>query len=92
MVQREGIPGAPVLMVNEILSNEHLKSRDFFVDIDHPDAGTLTYPGVPFGLSNTPHEEFKPAPRLGQHNDEVIGGILRLGDDEMAKLRQQGAI
>ena len=91
-VQQEGIPGGPVLLIDEILSDEHLKARGFFVDIDHPDAGTLAYPGVPFGLSNTPQEDFKPAPRLGQHNDEVFGGMLYIGNDEMVELRQKGVI
>ena len=70
------VPGGPVLKVDEVMSNEHLKARDAFVTIEHPDAGTLTYTDLPFRLSDTPREDARPAPRLGQHNKEVFGGIL----------------
>ncbi len=88
--QREGVPCAPVLDTGEALENEHFRSRDFFVDIFHPDAGGLTYTGMPFGLSDVPKEEQRPAPRLGQHNREIYGGLLGLSEGEQRRLGQEG--
>jgi CoA:oxalate CoA-transferase len=78
-VQREGLPCGPVLTTDQVLSNEHFRDREYFVDISHPDAGDLAYPGPPFRLSNAPQEEDKPAPRLGQHTGEVFSRISHLG-------------
>ena len=90
--QREGLPCAPVLDIGEVLENEQFKSRSFFVDVLHPDAGKLAYTGMPFGLSNVPREEQRPAPRLGQHNSEIFGGLLGLSEDELRLLGQEGII
>jgi crotonobetainyl-CoA:carnitine CoA-transferase CaiB-like acyl-CoA transferase len=61
--------------VEDLLRDEHLAARHFFVAIDHPVAGRLTYPGVPYKLSNTPLPlTARPAPLLGQHNDTFLQG------------------
>ena len=77
--QREGIPGGPVLTTGEVIANEHLAARDYFQRIAHPQAGELTYSGSPFKLGGLPASDARPAPTLGQHNDEVLGGLLGLG-------------
>lgn len=90
--QREGLPCAPVLDTGEVLDNEQFKSRGFFVDIVHPDVGELTYTGMPFGLSGVPSEEQRPAPRLGQHNLEILGGLLGFSEGELRRLGKEGTI
>ena len=64
-------PAAPLLELDEVLADSQLAHRRFFAEIDHPDAGTLTYPTAPFKMSVTP-PTFRRAPRLGEHTDEVI--------------------
>ena len=68
--QEKRIPCFPVNTVHDLFNDLHLKERGFFAAIEHPIAGTLSYPGVPYRLSNTelPLAE-RPAPMLGQHND-----------------------
>ena len=90
--QREGLPCGPVLTTDQVLANEQFRDREFFVDISHPDAGTLAYTGPPFRLSNAPRENDRPGPRLGQHNVEVYSEILGMHDQELAELREQGVI
>ena len=90
--QGAGVPCAPVLTADEVVSNEHLIARDYFADIRHPDAGSLAYPGLPFGLSDAPSEQAMPAPRLGQHNHEVFGEILGIGRAELKALGRQGVV
>jgi CoA:oxalate CoA-transferase len=73
--QAKRIPCFPVNTVEDLLRDEHLAARHFFVDIDHPVAGRLQYPGVPYKLSNTPLPlNARPAPLLGQHNDMFLQG------------------
>ncbi|MCY4653321.1 MAG: CoA transferase [Dehalococcoidia bacterium] len=64
-------PASPLLYLSETLADEQLKRRQFFVEVDHPGAGPLTYPTVPFKMSVT-QPEFRPAPELGRHTDEVL--------------------
>lgn len=70
MGQERRIPCFPVNTVHDLFNDLHLKERDFFTNIDHPIAGALQYPGVPYSFSNTPLPlAERPAPLLGQHND-----------------------
>ena len=68
--QERRIPCFPVNTVHDLFNDLHLKERGFFTTIDHPIAGALRYPGVPYRFSNTPLPlAERPAPTLGQHND-----------------------
>ena len=67
--QEHRIPCFPVNTVEDLLNDPHLEQREFFVTIDHPVAGRLKYPGVPYKLSNTVLPlDVRPAPTLGEHN------------------------
>lgn len=70
---------APVANVADVLASPQLAARGFFIDVEHPQAGrTVRYPG-PFAVfSQTPLRPPRPAPRLGEHNEEVLGAELGL--------------
>ena len=90
--QREGIPGGPVLVTGEVLTNEHLNARQYFQRIEHPLAGELTYSGSPFKLDGLPVDQPCPAPTLGQHSEEVLGQVLGLDAPTIAGLRRREVI
>ncbi|MBI3953854.1 MAG: CoA transferase [Chloroflexi bacterium] len=81
-------PLAPVNTPADLVSDAHNQARGFFVEMDHPEAGRLLYPGAPFRLSAVPWLARRPAPLLGQHNEEVYGGLLGLTREKLAALRQ----
>ena len=89
--QARRIPFAPVSTMGYLLNSEHLNARGFFVQLDHPEAGSLTYPGAPHICSETPWELRRPAPCLGQHNTEVYTELGMTAQD-LAALRQAGAV
>jgi crotonobetainyl-CoA:carnitine CoA-transferase CaiB-like acyl-CoA transferase len=89
--QARRIPFAPASTMADLLNSEHLKARGFFVEVAHPVAGTLQYPGAPYKLSATPWEIRSPAPVLGQHTNDVLSG-LGLSDQEIDGLRERGVI
>jgi len=71
----------------EVVASPQFEVRDFFVDVDHPVIGSAKYPGAPFLMSNTPWQVISPAPRLGQHNQAVLGEMLGISDQELAQFR-----
>jgi crotonobetainyl-CoA:carnitine CoA-transferase CaiB-like acyl-CoA transferase len=84
--------GAPVLSTREVLEDPHIKARRAFVERDHPTAGPTTLLAPWIHLSKTPVSIHDDAPAIGQHTDEVLGGILGLSGMELGELRTQGAI
>lgn len=90
--QAKRVPFAPVSTMGDLLSNEHLKSRGFFVEITHPVAGTHKYPGAPLKYHRTPWQLRTPAPTLGQHNAEVFGAGLNLSQSRIDELKRRGVI
>lgn len=90
--QARRIPFAPVSTMGDLLRSEHLRARGFFVEITQPVARTHKYPGAPLKYGRTPWEIRRPAPTLGQHNDDIYRGRLGLSAEELAELRSQGLI
>jgi len=80
------IPCSPVYNIAELLEHPHLKARMFFREIDHPLAGCLKYPGAPYRFSKQSEQSVRPAPLLGQHNEEILCDRLGLTRDELATL------
>jgi len=75
----------------EALESPHTKARDFFVEIDHPRAGRLMYPGAPFRMDDLPWPAER-APLLGEHNEEIYCGRLGYAKEDLVKLSQAGVI
>jgi crotonobetainyl-CoA:carnitine CoA-transferase CaiB-like acyl-CoA transferase len=80
------------LDIPHLLGNPHLKAREFFVDVDHPVAGPITFPGAPFKMRATPWQLCRPAPLLGQHNDEVYIDFLGHTREDLDRWRTEGVI
>ena len=85
------LPLTLVPNTEQILDMPQHKARGYFVDIDHPVVGKLTYPGAPFKLGETPWQARR-APLLGEHNEEIYCGRLGYSEKQLAKLREEGVI
>jgi crotonobetainyl-CoA:carnitine CoA-transferase CaiB-like acyl-CoA transferase len=85
------VPLAPVRTVNEVVNDEQLAYRNFFVEIEHPVAGKFKYPGAPYKLAVTPWEIKHRAPLLGEHNGEVYGR-MGYGKKDMDGFKRAGII
>ncbi len=85
------LPIFPVQNLTEVMATRHFQEREFFVSQEVPGAGSVLLPGPPFKMSLTPWSLRRPAPRLGQHNAEVYGG-LGLSAADMARLQEQEVI
>jgi len=86
------IATAPVDTPEDLLNYRHLQERGYFTEIDHPQTGRIAYPGAPFKMSETPWLVNRPAPLLGQHNEEVYCKQLGYIHEDLTKLRDNGII
>jgi len=66
---------APVFTMTQMARQEQLHARNFFVEVTHPRAGTLTHLGPPYQLHAPWWKIRRPAPLLGEHNDEVTTSL-----------------
>ncbi len=90
--QAHRIPTAPVNTVKDVLADAHLRDRHYFVTVERDDTGPLPYPGAPYRLGETPWAIRRPAPRLGEHNEEIYCGRLGVSREELLLLGQTGII
>jgi len=91
---RAGRMRAPVAYVHDmadLLVSPQLEARQYFQSVDHPLAGTHTYPGPPIRMSETPWRPGR-APLLGEHTADVLGSELGLSAADLGVLRGQGVI
>ena len=83
-----GLLGGAILTTEDLITDEHYRSRGVWDTIEHPKAGTYEAPGRQLILSGTPRQDAARAPLLGEHNAEVYGA---LGLD-LDQLRSQNLI
>jgi crotonobetainyl-CoA:carnitine CoA-transferase CaiB-like acyl-CoA transferase len=86
------VPAAPVNNLDGAFAEPPVAEREMIVEYDHPDVGKVRLPGNPIKFSGISGTISKPAPRLGEHTDAILSQLLNLTADQLASLRQQGAI
>lgn len=91
-LQEADVPMTAGYTVADLLADQHVHERGDFVEVDDPELGRLTVQGVLPKLSATPGSVRAPAPRLGEHNAAVYGGLLGCSASELDALRHDGAI
>jgi len=92
MGQEAGVPFGAVRTAEDLVKSEQMKARRFFVPIEHPAVGTVQYPSTPYKLSETPWCVDRPAPLLGEYNEEVYCKRLGYSKEYLVRLRAAGII
>jgi crotonobetainyl-CoA:carnitine CoA-transferase CaiB-like acyl-CoA transferase len=88
-----GVPAAPVVSPSLVTDNPQLSDRGFFELLDHPRTGPGRYPRPPFApLGGRSRWLMRPPPTLGEHNEEVLGDLCGLSDQDLARLASAGVI
>ena len=86
-LQDAGVPAAVVQNARDILKDDpHIREREYYVYLEHPEAGRTAYDGAGFRLSKTPAQYRTAGASLGQHTHQVSKEILGLSDEEIADL------
>jgi crotonobetainyl-CoA:carnitine CoA-transferase CaiB-like acyl-CoA transferase len=89
--QECGYPCGAINSMDDVFSDPHLASRGFFAQIDHPATGVLTYPGAPYKMTETPWRAGR-APLLGEHTFSILQEQLGYSAEDVARLKEQGAV
>ncbi|MEX1218755.1 MAG: CoA transferase [Acidimicrobiales bacterium] len=92
MLVAAGVPAAALADPRTIHTHPHFVARGFFEDVPHPVVGSVPIAGMPFRMSDVEKWIHTPAPLMGQHNHEVLSGMLGLSDEQLAKLYEAGVI
>lgn len=89
--QSRGLAFGYLAGLGEAMDCAQHRERKFFMEIDHPEAGRHKYCGAPFIMSQTPWLQER-APLLGEHNSEIMGGILGYSPERIDRLRKEGVL
>ncbi len=91
-LQAAGVCAAPVNDPLEALSDPHLRAVGFFEEQTIEGVGTHDYPGLTIQMRRTPNQLRTPPPRLGEHNEEIYGGLLGYSSEQLAELERKGLV
>ncbi|HEX5293876.1 MAG TPA: CoA transferase [Streptosporangiaceae bacterium] len=87
-----GVPAGRIFRAADMLADPHFAARQAIVTVPHPDFGDLPMHNVAPKLSATPGSVRTAGPALGEHSDQVWGGLVGLGPGDLAGLRAAGVI
>lgn len=83
----------PVFNSAELLEDQQLRDRGFWVELEHPELdGSIIYPGGFVMGSETICIIRRRAPLIGEHNLKIYEGELGISKEDLIILKQSGAI
>jgi formyl-CoA transferase len=85
------IPVGPILSMKELAEEPSLRETGTIVECDHPERGPYLSVGCPVKLSDN-DVVVERSPLLGEHSDEILGDVLGYNAEEIAALRESGAV
>lgn len=87
-----GVPAARVSSARDLIEDDaQLAARGYFTRVAHPELGESLYASLPFTVDGERVDLRRP-PLLGEHNDEVLEGILGKTPDEISRLEEAGVL
>ncbi|MCY4128718.1 MAG: CoA transferase [Gammaproteobacteria bacterium] len=86
-----GVPASAVLTTQDLYTNPHLVERGFVHEVEHPTHGAIKLLGWPVKMSEST-VPVRPAPKLGEHTNEVLSADLGLSNNEIEYLAQNAVI
>jgi len=86
------VPAAPVRDFRAMAGHPLFDARGFYETVDHPVVGPQPISVLPLRWHGIDHWVRERAPMVGEHNREVLGGILGLSDAELASLEADQVI
>jgi len=86
------IPCAPINSIADLVEEPQLKAREMLPEVYRDGIGSVPVTGTAIKFSETPGSISRPAPLVGEHNEEILCGLLGLSKDELESLKQENVI
>ena len=87
-LEAANVPCGAINSIDQVFADPQAVARGLTVAMDHAGAGTMDLVASPLRLSRTPPEYRSAPPLLGQHTDEILGGLLSIQPSEIEALRR----
>src|SRR4029450_10947133 len=84
------VPFGPIMPPTALADDEHVRGRDMWVELDHPQRGKWFNVGMPIKLSASPAVVGR-SPLLGEHTEEVLREVLGYDEAKVSSLKAAGA-
>jgi formyl-CoA transferase len=84
------VPCGPIMSTSDLATDEHIRGRDMYVELDHPQRGKWFNVGMPIKLSASP-AKIERSPLLGEHTDEILTTVLGYDAAKVAAMKAAGA-
>jgi CoA:oxalate CoA-transferase len=91
-LDRERVPCAPVLSLNEAMKNPHINQRQTVRWIEDPLLGRVAIPAVPVKFSAWPDRMELRSAMLGEDNERILRELLEMPEDSIQKLYAEGVL
>ena len=85
------IPVGPILSMKELAEEPSLRETGTIVEVDHPERGPYLSVGCPVKLSDN-DVVVERSPLLGEHSEEILSDVLGYSAEEIASLKEAGAV
>ncbi len=92
LLEAAGVPNGPINDLAQVFEEPQVKARGVKIELQHAAAGKLPLVASPMRFSGTPLEYRLAPPLLGEHTDQVLKELLKLNENEIAKLRAEGVL
>ncbi len=86
------VPCSPLPTFDQVASDPQLLSREMIVEVEQPISGKVKLTGSVYKMSKTPGNRKMRVPEVGEHNEEIYGGLLGMDAQEMQKLKEESVI
>ena len=87
-----GVPAGKLFTAKDMVEDPHYAARENIITMQDPEIGPFPMQNVVPRLTQTPGKVRWTGPTLGQHNEEVLKGVLNLDDEELEGLRERGLV
>jgi len=87
-----GLPAGPINSIDQVLADPQILARGMRIEVDHASEGSLPILGSPLAIPTAPAEVRLAPPTLGQHTEDILGGLLGYDQTAIAALREAGVV